>query len=277
MGIIYWNQKHQKACEAWLSADTRQQFHIYNTLIGGMRELVENIMRRYFSIPESRRVETREDVINHIFMHLHLYKPERQKAYTFCGTVARNKIYEFAVRIPNTVKVAHLQLLDGDFEYIMEEAQPIQYHTTYIDIDYDEVIKKLKSKKTEIQNQINAIVNRDRRKSWFIPECTKQKHLVKVLELMIEFIEKYENLEATNIVDYIHINYINQQTKKPYDKKYIAYLFRELFSVSVGVRDESLTEEKHRENWMFEDSTPLESEFLARSRRKYTAKRLKSV
>ena len=241
---IYWNKNHQRWCEMFVTADTRQEFYLYEKLHGGLVEMFGNICRRYFSISFARQDDLQEDCIQHVMLQIKThYKPERQKAYTFAGTCIRNWLHDKIVR----KYVTHYEstvLPIGEYDEIN---QPIQYGEN-IEIDIEAVRNRFKEIRKTIPLRYAEI---------------KTNNLYTVLDACMEFIEKYESLNTYAMAEYV-IEKTGIQTMK------VSYYFYDLFGFHVKANrtDRYYRSDKNGHDFWNDDWCPKDNAYTGRQRRR---------
>ena len=254
MANNYWNDKQQKLCEQLVTATTQQEYtKIYNELYTGLRLLVEYIMYRYYSIPISRKYEVRDDVMNLVYMKvIEYYNPERQKAFTFCGTVARNRLYELVVR---NLGKSDIIYTDNDW---MLCGQPIDYGENHV-WDVEGALKRLQQLKAEIM----VIINKREVNSLYHYKHSKYHTQIKILDSIIEYVKKFGFGNSNGLVEYI---IINAKLNSPIIDKYLT----EMFGYSARIKPDSYIycDEKKGYNYSNDDYTPIEDGLSLRDKRK---------
>jgi len=91
MANNYWNDKHEKLVKCWVSADTRQQFHIYNKLLNAVYQMAASILYRYYHKYDEIKIL---EAISDLYINMHHYNPDKGKAYSFCQTLIKNNYNE---------------------------------------------------------------------------------------------------------------------------------------------------------------------------------------
>jgi hypothetical protein len=198
----YWGNTQQKLVEQWvMTGNTEYDYlRIYQALIPALNQMVSNIMQRYFSVPLARQYEVKHDVIQHIFLNLHQYKPEKQKAYTFVGTVTRNKIKDLVFIEVNQSKKPKIDLLDEDFDYMLEEGESIFYGSSF---EYDEeeiqnAVRILNKMISNYENEIKEAISS--RKAY-----NREQKLVSILEKIKEYLFKYNKGDSHGLFEYVQV------------------------------------------------------------------------
>lgn len=198
---VYWKPKHQELCEQWLTATTKQQYHIYDKLHGVLSIMAEIICKRYYNVSFSEQQDIIEQSINEVFLQLHKFNPKRSKAYSFCGMIIKQKIYDLTVRQDNRVMTIHYELPE-DFESL-QIPNEIPEETLF---DKEALLKRFKTLKIKVkQGMAQQQVDREKRGYPAIPK-PKGESLLLVLNLCSEFINTYEDFSSINIADYLYNN-----------------------------------------------------------------------
>jgi hypothetical protein len=95
---IYWTEVEENLVLQWLSANTLQEYRIYNALHPKIYRMQEIILHRYFSYSSARHTEIMRDCCDHVFLQLRMFKPDRdKKAYSFVQTVIKNYCLDMLV------------------------------------------------------------------------------------------------------------------------------------------------------------------------------------
>ena len=97
----YWRAEHEELCKQWVTANTKQEYHIYNLLHGTIWSMANMILHRYFYCPFSKNLETTESAVDFLFLKLRAYQPEKGKAYSYCQTVIKNFFIDVLMSKPN--------------------------------------------------------------------------------------------------------------------------------------------------------------------------------
>lgn len=263
----YWGEAEEQACQLWaLSATTKQQSEIYRFLYKKLLRMSEIIANRYFNVPPSRLQELKEECVIEVFLKLHLYQTNRAKSgsYSFCSLLIKHYIMDVIVTKPKAIKNGN-NLLDYIENYDGHQ-QTIDYGNTF-DFDEDEVIKILTEKRKNIEEALKRkmiLAERNFRLHKTPKPNTRIIEMkIKILNIMIEYIQKYHNLNASNIADYIY-NYEGNDISKGRIGEYLRDLFKK--RISVSVKDGFSIDDKY--NWFDDDVTPNEEKWRKRSKKK---------
>ena len=257
----YWNDKHQQLCVDWLSADTKQQYKIFNELSPALKQMIEIINNRYYNVPFNKKDELEEDTLNHVISILNKYDPEKQKAYSWLGTIIKYYIYDQVV-----MKIGQGMPTDSIEEY-MPEDKPIEYYQK--SYDKEALIDRLQEVKSGIENEMEL----DSRKRIKIIKggYTKVRYelvhasfikRIKILELMIEYTEKFERFNNLEVLEYIVHNSDITTTNAVY---HIHNMFGIYMKSKVDGRDARFTATN---DYMMDDYPPNVDKFAQRNRKR---------
>jgi len=265
-GYLYWSAKDEILCAKWVTATTQQEYtRIYNALLGTMNHLVGNIMRRYFHVPPHKQMEVLHDVVIWVFLKLDRYDSSRQKAYTFCGTVAKNHMHEIIVRQPKAINKVRTEYTDEN--EIIENNRGIDYgsHTEH---DLKAIIRYFVEKQLQVQAKIDKMIDAKERgkltsegRNHYNVRLKRLKLHVRVCELCQEFVEKHESVNANYMAEYVFRNTDMKRNKIP-------DVMKALFGFSATVYRE--TNGQHEDGKSYDiindDWCPSEDMYLQRNK-----------
>lgn len=245
----YWFSKHQVACEQWLSANTQQQYRLYNILHPPIRIMTEIIANRYFSINFSNQKLVYEEVINHFFLNLITYNPKRQKAFTFASILIKNAIYdrEAVKDKPRDIQLSYIDNYDN-----YDDCQSI--YSDNKEIDIMALLKRFAEIRIRIRNDMAS-----RSPSGFtVMTSTRGATLLRVVDCCEEYLLKFQNFNSSCVADYCINNLnINRSTLSIYLGHLFNYHilvndYRDYQSLKKKislVQDDYYPNESHQNRW----------------------------
>ncbi len=264
-GHQYWGEKQELLCRQWTTATTQSELtRIHNALLPQVNYMCETIIQRYFAVPTSQRMtELKKDAVQHLFLTLDKYQPDRSKSgsYAFCGMVIKRFVYDAWV-----LKRDHVRNTDNVTESIDD------YHDHHTPIDYGEnseidieaVLSHFKGmiKKVEDDMEVAKIIAAKNRNK---PKLTGYKNKIKVLEKCMEYIERFESINLSCMADYVYLSLEDSMNKTS-----VIYWFKRLFNFTTKLKLELSDEGKadERYNYMDDDYTPDESIWHKRQMKK---------
>lgn len=148
MANNYWNNKHEHLVKCWASADTRQQYSIYNKLHPAVYQMASSILYRYYYSFDVNKIY---EAIAHLYCNMHNYKSDKGKAYSFCQTVIKNYLHTILAptkyETKRSVDLEYSDMLE-DISYnqfIDEEDKPYLKKFNELYIAKEELAFKLKT------------------------------------------------------------------------------------------------------------------------------------
>lgn len=250
---VYWRDKQEKLCvDLTHSGNSQIQIsRIFYALQPALNEMFDSISQRYFTISNQSKVDLKPEAVDFVFMKIIThYQPQRQKAFTFCGTVMRNRIHEVIVREPNTKK--SLQITYTDEILVFDFKQPIDYGERP-ENDIKPVLDRLERLKKQLMVEYeNEKISR--RKLRYVPIESKLRGKIKVVELVKEYISRFPDSEDSfGLIDFIHVN-------TNYKKTSLGYLMGDLFGVQTrGSADDEVQSGDTKWNYLDDDYCPNEN------------------
>lgn len=202
MANNYWNEKHEALCQALKVSGISQIeiSRIFKALQPALREMAENIMQRYFSIPVARQREIIEDLMLFVFMKIISHYDVNRKAYSFCGTVIRNRCHELIVRQPSALKVVQLEFTDDTEK--LDDSHGINYGS-HFEMDLRKAKKTIEEKRVKLRKSLK----KQKRVSAYMPKNSKYQRMLEMLDLIEEYITKFpDSLDGYGLVDYLSTN-----------------------------------------------------------------------
>ena len=160
---IYFTQDTEDAILEYLSCeDTNQRNFIYNERIKyGFYKLAENIIHtfKFYYTDTDTIEELKHEVITFLLEKLHLYKPEKGKAFSYFGTIAKRylivynennyrKLQEKADVDESDDEQMQLYENDKSIENIFNENNFIDQYVKYIDTHLYKLFPKKKDAQT---------------------------------------------------------------------------------------------------------------------------------
>lgn len=227
----YWSKKHDELILTWIKSikenNQRIQTQTYEALIGVIRHMATQIGRKYYSLPYNHIFI--EDAINHCFIILPKFNPERAKAYSFCGTVMKNSMYEKIMK-RNKIEFNNISINDDEDNFELEFIDTYVNNIEESNINHNKLLNYL----YELEfNNIDKTLN--------------NKYDI-YLQYMIKFIKDNKNTqyEIFSLIEYIAFacNITNKESKE--------FLFN---NFGVG----HLIEKRIEFNDYDDDFTPIES------------------
>ena len=206
---VYWKKEQEDLCILWNNTGNTQNDYtrIYLKLEPSVSKVAEIILHRYFqSLPWSYEVEIKKDAIQHFFLKLNDFNPKAGTAYNFAGTLIKHFFYDTLVNDKKKLTIAHnhTEFVD-DYD---EHVTPIIYEETE-PIDYDSVIRFLQNKK-KILIKKDKLSRKIRKNSGTIIFQREMAYI----DLIIEYIEKFQDITPASIADYVFNNTKNNKIIK---------------------------------------------------------------
>ena len=221
----YWLPKHEAWAAAWISADTKQQYFLYNKLHAVIVKMVEIIANRYFSLSFAEQKQCYEEALNQVFLNLHKFNPEKSKAYSYCGMIIKHHFYNHVTNYGLKTKI--------EFEYIndynpIDTGQELYPEKEYIDLE--RLLKRLQEIKAGVIQSIQE--DKDRK---LIVGISRKETLIKICDVCIEFAIKFESFKTIPVIDYCY------QRFPEFTHQTIANYFYELFGVHISFTEDGFT------------------------------------
>lgn len=267
---LYWKPRHEALVMEWSSGDSRQQFRIYDELKPAIEKMIEIISNRYYAIPYSRQDEYQADCLQFVFLSLMKYEPKRQTSYAFMGYLIKNWYYDRLVRIGGNERLDVTSI-----EEHHPEAEPMTWDCN--ELDKDTLIKilrtRIKDLNQEIENQSNHYITN---KGRYIEIQRERKNIsitnrLIILNLLIEFIGKYDSFINKDVQDYLVYNTDLTLTS-------VTYYVNKMFGVHVktgyklnGDKDKRVSDKYH--DVINDDFCPNEDRWQRRDQKHKMSKR----
>jgi hypothetical protein len=233
---VYWTIREELLVLQWLTANTQgEQSRVYLALVPKINRVIEHIMQRYFSIPVSQQTILKKECVNEVFLGLYKYNSTKQRAFAFVGMLAKHFIYTQVVLKPKTKKQIMFDNNYGDTEF--ENAREIYYENkneVEIESELKEVINFFKNKRKEIEIRMKTI-KYDKKRNRIIT----QKNELILVDLSIEFLQKFKSLNIDAMGEYVIIN-------SNISKNSAHYIFRKLFNVQITIFNDNFIFKRER-------------------------------
>ena len=268
-GNLYWNQKHEALVLQWTTATTEIEYtRIHNALRPALNFMAELILNRYFTCPFARQNEMKADAVQHCFLLMKKYHPSKVKnkngAYSFCSMVIKHYYMDNLVTINDRKNVVYNKL--DYFDELPPEAQPIDYGETK-ELPTQRILSHFKDilakTKYELVQEIKVY-----RRSKRVPRVERFKTRIELITRMIEFIEKYNSLDAASMADYVFIHQ-NRKLKKTSVGNYMRKICNVNVVVNLAAKDRDSVKDK-KYDYIQDDYVPadLQDKWKRRSKRK---------
>ena len=256
---MYWKPKHQHACLQWLSADTRQQYRIYNILHPALVEMAHVILKRYFSISFAKEKIYEAEAINEVFIRLENYDCTKGKAYTFCGMIIKQWYYDKEVTQYNT----HFITLD-----FIDDYQPIEDYQSMYDkheeIDCLAVLKRLSEIRLKLLTEM-----KEAKEYWYVRNRKpKVEKLISIVDCCEEYVIRFENFDFSGVIDYCR-NKLNIPSGS-----FSIYL-NDLFGVYGIINDYEYKKEKNKHYSIVQDDFTPDTVKITEWQRKHRGREKK--
>lgn len=259
-GNHYWGEKQENLVLAWVSATTENEFtRIYGELLPALNFMGELILNRYFTVPYHRQTQIKKEAIQEVFLKLKQYNPKKvvnkNGGYSFCSLLIKHFYMEELVLLRGKKAQEYFELTDE----FPENAQTVDYGEN-IEFDKDAVIRRFKI----IRKEMAAKLKKFRKSRGNNQAIGKRfEKYVEILDLSIEFIDKYNSLNPPALADYIFLH----QKKNLITKKTIVYYFRLLFGITITVNMDGNDTETGIDNkyyWFEDDYAPNDRKWAKR-------------
>lgn len=239
MARQYWKDKHQVLVEKWLTADTREEFRIYSDLSPALNMLVDQITQRYFNIPMTKKADLKLQCITHVLISIKSkYDPTKQKAYTYLGTAIRNWYTDHTVRRHGNDR---LDITNSDEIEIYDQEE---LYDDMPALNLEALLDRLKDFRIKVVQSMTPVVDKYGKPRLF----SKEKRMIEVLDVMIEYATRFESFESHAVVEYVSnrtgFNYVT-----------VGYYINILFGVNISLRpDEYLSSDENKKFSMVDDN-----------------------
>ena len=261
----YWTDKHENLCLRWFSATTQQEYsQIYKELVPAMNHMAELIMNRYFSVPLSKQLQYKKDAVQEAFVKLKEFDTSKVKnnngAYSWCSLIIKRFYYDIELKkgYASHVKLEYtdnLNELDSNYTHDFNFDYNQEKENTRLMISY---IESKKREFEKIRDNLETQLKTKRRTAF--NQLKKYKSLLKVCDLCIEFITRFETITFAQMADYCRLN----NEKESISLITIRVYFIEMFGYNVPftLRQEGnknvirKLEEKDKEFSPLDDDTP---------------------
>ncbi len=255
-GNKYWYEKHENLCLRWLSATTEiEKQRVYNALLPACNYMIENIMQRYYHVPNSMQGDVKTECISHIFINLHKYDSSRQKAYTFISALIKYYLYDIMVRIPNINKNKITENVD-EFDFDNQD-KCIEYYQ--VDYDTNEIIAALDLKIIEFKSSVKRNV-----------DGYRISKIIEYIEACKEYIIKYDNINPNFMVEFCfhRIESINNKANSQ-------YFFYQIFGIHATVFSDDAFAKEDKYN-ILDDDVPNNLNYINKYHKRLKSKNFKS-
>lgn len=195
MARIYWREKQEQLCMDWQKANEREKFIIYDKLHWAMWEMARGIMQKYYSVAQPQQQELLNDCIQHCFLAIDKITPGKS-AYSYLSATAK---FYYHGKLVQEAQVVHKIKIDyTDTLEQIETDKPIYQDRE--DIDKAKLIQCIEVKRAKIIR----IGKKFNKKGQKVLKPTTEKHILTILDLMIEYANTYDEFDTTAVVDYMH-------------------------------------------------------------------------
>lgn len=267
-GHKYWSEKQERLCCEWLTASTQQEYtRIYNAIIPAMNFLVNSIMQRYFSVNPSEQLVLQNDVITFIFLRLQKYEPDKAKAYSFCGTIAKNHMHELLVRQPQAINKVNFEYTDEEAGFVT--GQDLDYGS-HIEHDFKAIDRYFEEKQVDAQQKLDSLVKRKREgfKKGYNPldyhkQYRRLKEKVITCKLCREFMSRFESINTSDMAEYV---FLNSDMKRDTVSAYFTSIYG--FKVMLRRDNFGIADDRKGYNHLNDDWTPADNKWRKRMHRK---------
>jgi len=268
-GEKYWGEAQELLCQQWLTADTKQQYQIYNALLPKLNRMVELIGNRYFSIATSQRLsELKKDAIQEVFLKLKLYHQNKVKnkngAYSFCGMIIKHYLHEVIVINGQRQKNTILEYTD-DYE-ALDIKSGIEYYQKP-EIDFKAISTYFKQKRVDIEGRKERLIKRweskriktNYDKSTFTRVKNKYDKWLLICDLSLIFIEKHKSADVNHMAEYC---FLNSDLKR----STVITAFLKMFKVNATIPDDDVNtaDIKKGLNMYNDDYVPIQNKWRRR-------------
>lgn len=255
---MYWGVDEEELVYQWLSANTLQQFQIYSRLYKSVRYMAGSILGRYF-IPTQEHDDVRQDAINHLFVNLHHFNPDKGfTAYSYCQTIIKNYYHEVC-RNKSKIFAVKLEYYDDleapEFEYSYYY-EPFQEDN----FDFNPIFKRLEQARFTLLSYASQHKKMPKRVRNMVNNETK--FLSETTEYLYQYKDS-QGVDAKSMQEYV-LNKMNlsEGTIQKYMKKHLG------ISVWLCNDWESKVDKKYDLDYMDDDYCPIETSQQRQERRK---------
>jgi hypothetical protein len=257
----YWKPEHDNLIILWKTADTRQQFLIYERLRTPITYMAKSILYRYFSFNQNDTQEILSEAINHLFCNLHKYDPSNNaKPYSYVQTILKNRFHE-VVRFRKKIFTIELEYLDS-----LETNTEIEYNyvfNPYDDrLDFDDVFNRLERSRLTILEYINS------NSKISLNTKKKLKTEAEFLNKTVEFINEYKDSAKLSAVDILE-GVTNRMSTSEFTVRNYMYKYLKTSAFPCNEYESKVDKKYSKLGVVNEDYPPIENDDKRKRRRDF--------
>jgi len=177
----YFYEDEEKAIVDYIKTkNVNEKNRIYNQYLHpAFIKMISSIIRRYkLYVPDEEFIDTFEDTLSYLMTKINNFKPDKGcKAYSYCGTIAKNYLYQKNVQYSKQIK------RDVSFTDAIDEVNSNYNYELDTPNDQEEAAKLIKNISSEIKMMVDN------------PEENQlTENEIKVGEALIDLLDNWEDV-----------------------------------------------------------------------------------